>query len=179
MRRNNSQSGGVLAGVLAAILILAALAVVGVFMAGIYVAENIHVKKSRGTDGETVNVETPIGSMRVREHRRLDPRLIGVPLYPGAAREDHDSHGASVDFSFDEDHKQFTILGAEYTTDDPIDKVEDFYRRELPHWMISQSRHGKLQMEYTHDGYKRFVVISEKEGRTHIGLASLGEPAAN
>ena len=179
MRRNNSQSGGVLAGVLAAILILAAFAVVGVFMAGIYVAENIHVKKSRGTDGETVNVETPIGSMRVREHRRLDPRLIGVPLYPGAARDDHDSHGASVDFSFDEDHKQFTFLGAEYTTGDPIDKVEDFYRRELPHWMISQSHHGGLKMEYTEDGYKRIVAITERDGRTRIAVASVGEPASN
>jgi hypothetical protein len=178
MKRKHSQRGGVLAGVLVAFLILAALAVAGVFMAGMYFADNIHVEKIKGAKGDTVQVDTPIGSMRVQEHKKLDPKLIGVPVYPGSMREDENG-AASVEFNFDSSHKGFTILAAEYSTDDSIDKVRDFYHRELPHWIISQSQHGHVQMEYSEDGYKRIVAISEKEGRTHIGLASIGEPAAN
>ncbi len=179
MNRTISQRGGVLAGVLAAFLILAALAVVGVFLAGMYVAENIHVEKTRSDKGDTVQVDTPIGSMRVQEHKKLDPKLIGVPVYPNAIREDDDDHAASVDFSFDSGHKEFTILAANYSTADSIDQVKQFYHHELPHWMITERRTGRVHMEYTEDGYKRIIVISEKNGKTWIGLASMGEPASN
>jgi hypothetical protein len=179
MKRNHSQTGGVLAGVLVAVLILGALAVVGVFMAGMYFAENIHVEKKAGARGDTVRVDTPIGSMRVQAHQKLDPKLIGVPVYPGAIREDEHGGGASFEFDFDSTHKEFSVMGAEYSTDDSIDKVKEFYHRELPHWIISKSRHGRVQMEYTEDGYKRIVAIHEQDGRTRIGLASVGEPASN
>ncbi len=180
MNRYRSQRGGVLAGVLTAFLILAALAVVGVFVAGMYVAENIHVEKTRDAKGaETVRVETPVGSLRVQEHKKLDPKLIGVPVYPNAIRSDDEKHAASVDFSFGSSHKEFSILAAEYTTFDSIDKVKGFYHHELPHWMITQRHNGGVHMEYTEDGFKRIVAISEQHGQTHIALASLGEPASN
>jgi hypothetical protein len=179
MRRNHSQAGGVLAGVLMAFLILGALAVLGVFMAGIYLADNIHVQKTRGAHGDIVRVETPIGSMRVRGSERLDPKTIGVPVYPGAIREDEHGGGASFEFDFDSTHKEFSVLAAEYSTADSIDKVKEFYHLQLPHWIVSKSRHANWQMEYTEDGYKRFVAIHEQDGRTRIGLASVGEPASN
>ncbi|HUJ23905.1 MAG TPA: hypothetical protein VLX58_20360 [Bryobacteraceae bacterium] len=179
MKSNRARRGGVLAGVLAAFLILAALAVVGAFLAGMYLADNIHVEKRRGANGETVKVETPIGSMRVQEHRRLDPKLIGVPVYPGATREDDQGKAASVDFSIDSAHKEFTLLAAAYSTSDSFDRVKEFYHRELPHWIISQRSHGSLHMEYSEDGFKRIVAITERDGRTRIALASVGEAAAN
>jgi hypothetical protein len=178
MKPKQSERGGVLAGILAAFLILAALAVVGVFMAGMYLADNIHVEKTRSAKGETVRVETPIGSMRVQQYQRLDPKVIGVPVYPGAVRHDHNG-AASFDFSFDSGHKEFTFLAAEYSTNDSIDKVREFYHRELPHWIISQRLRGGVKMEYTEDGFKRIVAIHEQDGETRIGLASVGEPAAN
>ena len=113
MKRNHSRTGGALAGVLVAILILAALAVVGVFMAGMYFAENIHVEKTRGAHGdETVKVDTPIGSMRVKGLQKLDPKLIGVPVYPGAIREDENGGGASFEFDFDSTHEEFAVMAA-------------------------------------------------------------------
>jgi len=178
MKANHSERGGVLAGILVAVLILAALAVVGVFMAGMYFAENIHVEKGKNAKGETVQVETPLGSMRVQQYQRLDPKVIGVPVYPGAVRTDRNG-AASFDFSFDSAHKEFTVLAAEYSTNDSVDKVRAFYERELPHWIISTKRHGGVQMEFTEDGYKRIVSIREQDGQTRIGLASVGEPAAN
>jgi|SRR5579871_739353 len=178
MRRDRSQRGGALAGVLAAFLILAALAVLGVFVAGVYIADNVHVEKTRTAKGQTVQVDTPIGSMRVQERKQLDPKAIGVPVYPDAIRNP-DNHSASVDFSFGDGHREFTVLAAEYTTDDSIDKVKEFYHHQLPHWIITSRHNGGVHMEYSEDGYKRIVAISERDGRTHIGLASVGEPASN
>ena len=178
MKPDHSERGGLIAGILVAILILAALAVVGVFMAGVYIAENIHVEKSKNAKGETVQLETPIGSMRVQQYQRLDPKLIGVPVYPGAVREDRNG-AASFDFSFDSAHKEFTVLAAEYSTHDSVEKVKEFYHKELPHWIISTRLHGGVKMEYTEEGYKRIIAIHEQDGRTRIGLASIGEPAAN
>jgi hypothetical protein len=34
-------------------------------------------------------------------------------------------------------------------------------------------------MEYTEDGFKRIIAIHDQDGETRIGLASMGEPAAN
>jgi len=178
MKTNHSERGGVLAGVLVAILILAALAVVGVFMAGMYFAENIRVEKGKNAKGETVQVETPIGTMHVQQYQKLDPKVIGVPVYPGAVREDRNG-AASFDFSFDSAHKEFTVLAAEYSTNDSVDQVKEFYHRQLPHWIISSRLRGGVKMEYTEDGYKRIIVIHDQDGQTRIGLASVGEPAAN
>jgi len=176
--RRRSQSGGIIG----IFMGLVAVAMVGFFclvIFGLYVAHNVRVEHTRNGSDETVLLDTPVGSMKVRPHQRLDPKAVGIPIYPGAVREDRDTNAASFEFDFDSRHKEFSVLGAEYTTSDSIDRVRNFYHQELPHWMISKSRHGRFQMEYTEDGYKRFVVLSERHGRTRIGLASVGEPASN
>jgi hypothetical protein len=178
MSRRSPESGGIV-GFLVGLLALACVALVAVFLFGIFVARNVHVEHRQTASGETVRVETPVGSIQVKPHQRLDPKTVGIPIYPGAFREDNDGHAASFEFDSDSTHKEFTVLGAEYSTSDSVDKVRDFYSKELPHWIISKSRHGRFSMEYSESGYKRFVVIDEKHGRTHIALASVGEPASN
>jgi len=84
-----------------------------------------------------------------------------------------------VEFSFDSDHHGFSVVAAEYSTPDSIDRVIDFYRGQLPHWIVSRSRRRGFQMHYSENGYRRIVAIEERGGRTRIGLASLGEPASN
>jgi len=178
MPRRSPEAGGVI-GILVGLLALGFVALIAVFVFGIFVARNIHVERTQSTRGESVRVVTPVGTVQVRAHERLDPKSVGIPVYPGAFREDHDGHAASFEFDSDSTHTGFTVLGAEYSTSDSIDKVRDFYSKELPHWIVSKRRHGRFRMEYTEGGYKRFVVIDEKHGRTHIALASVGEPAAN
>ena len=161
---------------------LVALAAVGVaclVLFGLYVAHNVRVEHTRNGSSETVLLDTPMGSMKVRPHQRLDPKSVGIPVYPGAVREDRDTNAASFEFDFDSRHKEFTVMGAEYSTSDSLDRVRAFYRQELPHWIISKARHNRWQMEYSENGYKRFIVLKERSGRTRIGLASMGEPASN
>ncbi len=75
--------------------------------------------------------------------------------------------------------KQFSAVTAEYYTTDSADQVRDFYRAELPNWIFTQRGDGDVKIEYSRGGYKRIIGIHERRGRTHIGIAALGEPGVN
>jgi hypothetical protein len=173
----NSRRGGALAGIILMTLMLGALGIAALVTAGVFIADHVNVT-AYATRGETT-VETPFGTVRVRDNPRLDPQHLGVPIYPGSVRE-HDSRKlASFHFDFGDIHKAFAISAAEYRTSDSVEQVTDFYRDQLPHWLISQKENGCMQLSFTKHGYKRMVAIHEDDGETRIALASVGEPASN
>jgi len=175
MPRNNRR-GGVLASALLMALVLGALSIAALVGTGIYVADHTRVTESDAR-GVTA-IETPFGSIHVRDNARLDPKHMGVPIYPGAVRrEGRKSASLSVDFG--DIHRGFAVSAAEYRTSDSVERVTDFYREQLPHWLISQKEDGGVQLSLTKHGYKRMVVICEDDGETRIALASVGEPASN
>jgi hypothetical protein len=173
----DSRHGGVMAGVMLTVLMLGALGIAALVAMGLFVADHVSVTRNMAPGDTTV--ETPFGSVRVRDNARLDPKHMGVPIYPGAIRV-HDSRNlASFHFDFGDVHKAFAISAAEYRTSDSVDQVTDFYRDQLPHWLISQKENGCMQLSFTRHGYRRFVAIHEDDGETRIALASVGEPASN
>jgi len=175
----NHRRGGVVGGILLTILILGALAIAAVVATGLYIAQNVRVTE-RTSRGETT-VETPFGTVRVRE-ARLDPTALGLPVYPGAVRNEDNHKLADFHFDFGGKHKDFAVATAEYRTHDRLDKVVDFYRDKLPHWMLSETRHGDyngMQLSLKEGGYKKIIVICEDDGETRISLASVGQPASN
>jgi len=176
MPRNNRR-GGALAGIMLVVLMLGVLGIAALVTTGVFVADHVSVTESDAR-GETT-VETPFGSLRVRDRAKLDPKHMGVPIYPGAVREDDSRKLASFHFDFGDVHKAFAFSAAEYRTSDSVDRVTDFYRDQLPHWLISQKDNGRMQFSFTKHGYKRFVCIYEDDGETRIALASVGEPASN
>jgi hypothetical protein len=175
--RANRRRGGALAGILLVVLILGVLAVAALVSTGLFIAHNVRVTE-KTAHGETT-IETPFGTMRVRESPRFDAKRLGLPVYPGAVREEDSRKLASLHFDFGERHKEFAVMAAAYRTSDSVDRVTEFYRHELPHWLFSQKRHGGFQLEMTEGGRKKIVVIHEDGDETRIGLASVGEPASN
>jgi len=169
--------GGALAGIILMVLVLGALGIVTLVGAGFCLASHVRFTETSAR-GETT-VETPFGTVRVRDNARLDPKHMGVPIYPGAIREDDSRKLASFRFDFGDVHKAFAVSAAEYRTSDSVDRVTDFYRDQLPHWLISQKENGGMQLSFTKHGYKRLVAIYEDDGETRIALASMGEPASN
>jgi hypothetical protein len=159
------------------VLMLGVLGVVALVATGVFVADHVHVMDNDAR-GETT-VETPFGSVHVRDNARFDPERLGVPIYPGAVREEDSHKLASFRFDFGDVHKAFAVSAASYRTPDSIDRVTDFYRDRLPHWLISQKDNGGLQLSFTKHGYRRFVAICEDDGETRIALASVGAPASN
>jgi hypothetical protein len=176
MPRNNRR-GGAIAGVILIVLVLGVLGFFTLLSTGVYVAH--HLRVTENDDRGDTTVETPFGSVHVRENDSLDPQHLGVPIYPGAHRESHSRKLASFHFDFGDVHKAFALSAAEYRTSDSVDRVTDFYRDQLPHWLISQKEDGRMQFSFTRHGYKRFVCIYEDDGETRIALASVGEPASN
>ncbi len=178
MKRSTTGKGGVVAALLISILVIAALALGAMLFTGLYVARNVRVERSDGAHGETVRVETPVGALQVR-HGALDPAKLGIPMYPGATLWTDRGKAADLQFDFGNDHKELSITAAKFRTSDPAGKVIDYYRRQLPHWIVSHQRHGEFHMEYSEGGYKRIIVVKERSGTTEIALASVGEPGEN
>jgi hypothetical protein len=168
----------VIQGVLIALLVLIGLAVAGAILSGIYLAHNVRVERSASGPDKWVEVSTPFGTVRVQEGGRLDPARAGIPVYPGAATEEVESKSVSLELDFGSGHKEVTFIGAHYVTGDPVDKVVEFYRKELPHWIVAHKGHARFQMEYSDQGYRRFIGIREHHGQTRITLAQVGEPPA-
>lgn len=175
MPTGNARRGGALAAVLIGIAALMALAVAVAIGAGVYISRHITVREARG---QTV-VETPFGSLRVRQDADFNPSRFGVPVYPGALREEDSRKLASFELDLGDTHKELSIVAAAYTTADPPDRVLAYYRGKLPDWEFRAKKRGAAHFVIDEDGHKRFVVIRAQHGRTHIGLASVGGPASN
>jgi hypothetical protein len=173
----NPRRGGALAGIILIMLIVGLVGFAALVSTGLYVADRVRISDS-DSRGETT-LETPFGSIRVHEHNNLDPQRMGVPIYPGAVRERDSRQLANFRFDFGDVHRAFSVAAAQYRTSDSIERVTDFYRDELPHWMISQKENGRTQLSFTKHGYKRLIAIHEQDGQTRIGLAYIGEPESN
>lgn len=168
--------GGVLAGIMLTVLILAGLAFAALVATGLFIARNVRVTER--TRGNETTVETPFASVRVRDGR-FDPALVGLPVYPGAVRESDGPKLASFHLDLGHTHKAFAVAAAEYRTSASPDQVAMFYRDKLPHWLFKDDRSDGMQLELTGGGYRKIIAIHREDGETRIGLASVGEPEAN
>ncbi len=157
-------------GLLAAAVVLVCLAVIAVS----YIIPNIRVRNSPTAEGNRVRVETPFGSVRVdaRDDMRADPGT--VPIYPGAEREKKKSGGATINFDWGSGDKQFSIAASEYSTPDSVAQVREWYRGKLPDWTVSDK-----DIVHIEGSLKRIVSIKARDGRTRIGIATIGQPEAN
>jgi hypothetical protein len=174
--RHHRERGGAAANVLLGLAILAGVGISLLIATGWYVARNVRVTEPAA--GET-RVETPFGSVRVRERARLDPPAMGVPVYPGAERLEDTRKLASFELRLGGEQKDMTVAVAEYTTPDPIGKVEAFYRDRLAGVRVRSSHDRRLVLETCGQGVKKVVALHAREGSTRISLASFAEAAAN
>ncbi len=175
--RRNQQRGGVIAWALFALTLFVVVIVGALISAGVFVAHNVQISHKSGKD-ET-RIETPFGRLRVKERASLDPKALGVPVYPGAVRSQDAHKLASFEFDFADNHSDLVVSAAEFVTDDPISRVEAWYRERHPDAIVRHDRRFHAALEWKQDGSKRVVLLRERGSRTHIVLASAGEPAAN
>jgi hypothetical protein len=175
--RFGSQRGGIIAG-----LLLSGLLVVCLIIAGsIFIARNIRVQATARNGGDDVTIETPVGHLSVRAHEKAGATETDVPLYPGAWSARKSGGDAVVEWTSNDGHNDrgFSVTASEMVTSDSVDKVVDYYRAQLPNWMVVKENGGAVRLELRDGGYKRFIAIHERHDGTHIGVASVGEPASN
>ena len=166
-----SQTGGIIGTLLVSLLI----GLTACLLVGFYIAQNVHVTARDSAQGNRVDIQTPAGSVHVRENG-FPPESVGIPVYPGAVRIG--KGGPALEFE-SEASRGFSYVMAEYETLDGVAEVREFYRKTSPHWLFSNEENRDTRAEYTAEGYKRIVVLHREGGRTYIALASTGEAAAN
>jgi hypothetical protein len=169
--------GGILRGLFLAFGLAAACALFLALGAFYRVMENVRVTRSPER-GET-RVETPFGSVRVRERAQLDPRAMGALVYPGAERVEDSRRLASFELDVGDAHKDLTVAVAEYVTHDSMAAVEEFYRSRLEGVRVKNEGRRRLVLEVEGGHVRKIVALREKDGLTHISLASVAEAAAN
>ncbi len=147
----------------------------------IFVARNIRVQTTARNGGDDVTIDTPVGHLSVRAHEKAGAAATDVPLYPGARSARKSGGDAVVEWTSNNGKNDtgFSVAASEMVTSDPLDKVVDYYRAQLPNWVIVTERGGAVRFELRDGGYKRIIGIHERYDGTHIGVASVGEPAAN
>jgi hypothetical protein len=175
--RRCSRRGGVLVGLLMSALVIGCLVIAG----GVYLARNVRVETAARNGGKYVSIDTPAGQLSIHAHDKPGSAVTGVPLYPGAHSERNSGGDAVVEWNSNNGGKDagFSLTASEMVTSDSLDKVVDYYRNQLPNWVIVNERGGAVRMELREGGYKRIVAIRERHDGTHIGVASIGEPASN
>ena len=168
--------GGILGGLLFTVFAIFVLLVAG----GLFIARNVRIQTTHGHGGDNVSIESPGGHLSIRAHEDLDPAVIGLPVYPGARRK-KDSRMATFEWTSPDgkQDKGMAVGGASLITDDPQSKVLAWYREQLPNWIVITDRDGSTRFELNKGGFKRMVIIHEKSDGTHIGVASVGDPASN
>jgi hypothetical protein len=175
-RACGARRGGVLAG----LLISGAVILCIVVASGMFVARSVKVHSAENGDGQDVSIDTPVGHLSVRAHDKAG-WASDVPIYPGARQAKDNGGNATVEWTTDtgKGDKGFSVEAAEMITPDSAAKVLDFYRTQLPAWVIAHEDDGAVRLQLTDGGYKRIVSIHRKHDGTHIGVASVGKPASN
>ncbi len=80
-------------------------------IAGVFIARTIHVHETGTGENKTVSIDTPLGRVRVNASDQLDPAQAGIPVYPGASKN-NDKGGANFEIDSGDLHKDFSVSGA-------------------------------------------------------------------
>lgn len=150
------------------ILIVVAI-VVGLFILGIGTATFIGWRIARHTrveqDRGKVRVETPFGTVESTDDSDEAARNLGIDVYPGARA----LKGKAANVTMGSMH----TVAAEFETDDPPERVAEFYKKKLPHANIAVSDEKQYTI-ISHDKKNMFTInIEPQEDKTLIHVANI------
>jgi hypothetical protein len=122
-------------------------ATLGVVLAGALLAALCGCKVQKKGEGanKKVDIETPVGSLHV--NTQVDPKDTGLAVYPGAARAEEDASKHAANLSMDNSLFGVKVVAIKYRSDDPPDKLLDFYRKQLKSYGDVSECHGSVSFE--------------------------------
>ena len=102
-------------------------------------------KKGEGAS-KKVDIETPLGSLHV--NTQVDAKDTGMAVYPGATRAEDDEGKHAANLSIDSSLFGAKVVAIKYRSDDPPDKLLDFYRKQLKIYGEVSECHGNIDLEH-------------------------------
>jgi hypothetical protein len=155
--------------ILIVVAVILGLGIIGSITAtfiGLRIAKHTHVTE----DGKHVKVETPMGSVESSENAEDAVRNIGVDVYPGAQVMQNDAANVNVG--------GMHTVAVNLQSDDPPEKVAEFYKSQLPHATVNVSDDKHYTIVSTHNKNLVTVNIGPEDGKTVINIASVSGKAA-
>lgn len=152
--------------VLAVIIGLGIIGTVTATFIGLRIAKHTRVTQ----DGKHVKVETPMGTVESSENAEEAARNIGVDVYPGAQIMQSDAANVNL--------PGMHTVAVNFQTDDPPEKVADFYKGQLPHANVNVSDDKHYTIVSTRNKNLITVNIGPEDGKTVINIASVSGHAA-
>jgi hypothetical protein len=129
VKRLIPQRGGAVQVILIILGALLALAFIAV-AAGVWWAKRyVNVKVQEGDRGQRVEVRTPVGEVVVAKGEDAVQKLK-LPIYPGAEPED-ESVVLRLWGRVEDEEGGLNIAAAQFRTDDAMEKVDEWYHRQL------------------------------------------------
>ena len=159
-----AQGGGTLKIILIVVGVLVGLGILGTATAGFFalrIARGTHVMTRDGK----VRVESPMGTVVTSNDSEDAIKQLGVDVYPGA----HAITGSSASVNAGAMH----TITAEFETDDPPERVADFYKSKLPHANVNVSDGKNFSIVSTDNGKFLTVTIDSEDGKTKIHVANV------
>jgi hypothetical protein len=160
----STQSNSAIKLILIVVAVLVCLGIIGAVTTAIVgwrVARHTRVAESGGK----VRVETPFGTVESNENSDEVIRSLGIDVYPGARALK--GNAASVTTA------GMHTVSAEFETDDPPEKVAEFYKPRLPHANISITDEKNYTFVSTENKNFITVNIEPQEGKTLIHIANV------
>jgi hypothetical protein len=101
-------------------------------------------KKGEGAN-KKVDIDTPVGSLHV--NTQVDPKDTGLAVYPGATRAEDEDRKHAANLSIDSSVFGAKVVAIKYRSDDPPDKLLDFYRKQLKSYGDVSECHGSVSFD--------------------------------
>ncbi len=155
--------------ILIVVAVIVGLGIIGSVTAtfiGLRIARHTHVTQ----DGKHVKVETPMGTVESSENADDAVKNIGMDVYPGAQVMQNNAANVNV--------AGMHTVTVNLQTDDPPEKVAEFYKSQLPHANVNVSDDKHYTIVSTHNKNLITVNIGPEDGKTVINIASVSGNAA-
>lgn len=105
-------------------------ALIAAVIAALLLTAGCTVKKEGNGDEKKVQIETPIGGLKV--NTQADPGDVGLAVYPGAQLNPHpEGEHSRANVNISSSLFGVKVVALDYISNDPPEKVTDFYKKEL------------------------------------------------
>ena len=121
---------------LSSVHVFLVIALVGALLCG------CKIQRTGEGSNKKVDIETPVGSVHV--NTQVDPRDTGLEVYPGATPAENAEKKHAANLSLDSSVAGVKVVAIKYRSDDPPDKLLDFYRKQLKAYGDVLECHGSF-----------------------------------